>query len=63
MPDETLSTGEEGFKLPTFDRPMDETPSPMDYRQAAQSMDEIIKAFRLQESEGSAREEILPFVM
>jgi len=62
MPEEKISDVT-GLNLPDFERPMDETPSPMTYQQAAQSMEEMIQTFRLLESEPPAREEILPFVM
>jgi hypothetical protein len=54
---------EDDFELPVFDRPMDETPSPMTYEQAVAAFEEIIQIMRLREEEILRREVIEPFVM
>lgn len=54
---------EDDFELPVFDRPMDETPSPMTYEQAAAAFEKIIQTLHLREEEVLRPEVIDPFVM
>ncbi|MFA7344397.1 MAG: hypothetical protein WC003_08845 [Terrimicrobiaceae bacterium] len=54
---------EDDFELPVFDRPMDETPSPMTYEQAMAAFEEIIQSRRLREEEPLQREVIPEFRM
>ena len=51
------------LNLPVFDRPMDESPSPMTYAQAVEAFEEIIARLRLREDEPLRRQEIPPFEM
>lgn len=54
---------EDDFELPVFDRPVDESPSPMTYEQAVIAFEEIIETLRLREEESLRPEVIEPFVM